>query len=116
MKSTGSQVAPKGYDFEKMIEVAMQKFGETPAVMAPEKPDKSPTASGMGAAANVEGGPPADKAQAKEKDEKEIKVDAKKKALLEKRKKYDPRAAIKKSKQANNTTDTPSATPQPDNV
>lgn len=108
-RSNGSHAAPKGYDFEKMIEVAMQKFGEAPAVMAPEKPGKSPTASGLGAAANPEG---PDKAQAKEKDEKEVKVDAKKKALLEKRKKYDPRAAIKKSKQQN--THETATTPQPD--
>lgn len=91
---------PKGYDFEKMIEAAMHKFGETPAVMAPEKPDKGEATpggglgGGPGAAANAD----IEKVQKREKDEKEIKVDEKKKELLQKRKKYDPRAAIKKKK------------------
>ena len=74
----------------------MLKFGEAPAVMAPGKQDNSDAAVGQGAAAdteNVEG-----KAQKRDKDDKEIKIDDKKKELLQKRKKYDPRAAIKKSK------------------
>ena len=96
-----------------MIEVAMQKFGEAPAVMAPEK--AAPGGGGMGgqvaAAHNAEDA--LDKSQKREKDDKEIKVDDKKKELLQKRKKYDPRAAIKKSKQQNAAE--AAAMPQPEN-
>lgn len=33
-------VAPKGYDFEKMIQEAMEKYGDDPAVAAPPKKDQ----------------------------------------------------------------------------
>lgn len=95
-----SQGAPKGYDFEKMIEAAMSKFGGAPAAAAPDQPEKAQPKPGPPAAANAD-----DKSQKKEKDEKQIVVDDKKKELLQKRKKYDPRAAIKKSKQQQNNAD-----------
>lgn len=50
-----------------------------------------------------------DKTQKREKDDKEVKADEKKKELLQKRKKYDPRAAIKKSKEQETAS-----TPHPD--
>ena len=71
----------KGYDFERMIEEAMQKYGEEP-----------------GAAASQPAAQAQKKKPEKEKDEKQVKADERKKELLMKRKKYDPRAAIKKSK------------------
>ena len=72
------------YDFEKMIEEAKKKHGESPAVQAP--PGKN---------GNRKAGPSVGAAEDGEKSKSARKVDHKKAELLEKRKKYDPRAAIK---------------------
>lgn len=82
----------KGYDFEKMIQEAMEKYGETPAVQAPPKKDAAE--------------------QSTENAKKKV-IDPKKQALLEKRKKYDPRAAIKNSKK---TMDDPTSTVEAEEV
>jgi hypothetical protein len=68
------------YDFERMIQEAMEKYGEAPDVSAPTKKE-------VAESSNTE-------------NTKKKAMDPKKQALLEKRKKYDPRAAIKNSKKA----------------
>ena len=67
----------------------MEKYGEDPAVKAPPKKDTTASDSNTDAP-------------------KKKVMDPKKQALLEKRKKYDPRAAIKNSKK--NTTGDPTST------
>ena len=76
---------PAKYDFEKMIEEALKNSGEAVPAVKP-----------MGDGDN----------QDSPKKSKYVKKDPKKQALLEKRKKYDPRAAIKNSKKSNNGLDT----------
>jgi len=94
-------VVDEGYDFEKMIEAAMQKYGETPAV----QPPPSGQARVVGGAAGSSAVDPAlgenyaeDQADKQNKKDDINKTDSKKKQLLMKRKNYDPRAAIKKTK------------------
>ena len=72
-----------------MIEEAMKAGDAMPAVAAPPNPSSS-------------GGPPAVSAEPEElkKSVPKKKIDSKKQALLAKRKKYDPRAAIKKAKES----------------
>ena len=84
-----------------MIEAAMQKYGETPAV----KPPPSGQARAVGGAAGPSAVDPAvgenyaeDQADKQTKKDEINKTDSKKKQLLMKRKKYDPRAAIKNAK------------------
>lgn len=80
-------IKPAAYDFEKMIEEAMRKHGETPAVQPPP----------------VGGMTPDRKVEAPAAAKKIKKVDPKKAALLAKRKSYDPRAAARQSKKRANS-------------
>ena len=72
----------------------MAKYGETPAVQAPPKKESSAADS------TTENAP------------KKKAMDPKKQALLEKRKKYDPRAAIKNSKKPSTVVE-PTSTVEP---
>ena len=68
-----------------MIEEAMKKYGEQPAVKVPPgKANNRLAGPSVGAADDTENKPKSAR-----------KIDQKKTELLEKRKKYDPRAAIK---------------------
>jgi len=85
--------AAQGYDFEKMIQEAMEKAGEKPAVKGLKgmKPSMKKQTSDN----ELE-----DEGPVNNKTKSARKLDPKKQALLEKRKKYDPRAAIKNSKKS----------------
>jgi hypothetical protein len=65
--------AAVGYDFERMIQEAMEKAGDQP----------------------TDGQKPSVPASGQISSRKKVPVDPKKAALLDKRKKYDPRAALK---------------------
>ena len=81
----GAKAQPPQYDFDKMIEEAMLNDKDAPAVHALNSNNQKARKD----ASDNEG----DGKSAK-------KLDPKKQALLEKRKKYDPRAAIKNSKKS----------------
>jgi hypothetical protein len=92
-------VAPTApsYDFEKMIEEAMKKDGAAPAVGPPPLNQKND-----GAVDSAQDNGQGDKSNKKKKP-----MDKKKQDLLEKRKKYDPRAAIKNAKKSPRVENSP---------
>lgn len=89
--SRADEQPPPSYDFEKMIEEAMSKGENAPAVRSLSNNKVRNDGDSKGVVEEVDG-----------KKTPRKKPDAQKQQLLQKRKAYDPRAAIKNQKKGEN--------------